>query len=110
MEFSPISYTKLPKASALSLDYLYRLERVAQFYNGSPFDSARYQTLARELRYTASERAALVQILTQQNKSLGSGEKTLANIKRLTEPGACAVVTGQQVGLFSGPAFTLYKV
>ena len=33
----------------------------------------------------------------------------MGNIQRLSEPETFAIVTGQQVGLFSGPTFTLYK-
>src|SRR5262249_45228270 len=32
------------------------------------------------------------------------------SLRRLAESGTVAVVTGQQVGLFSGPSYTLYKV
>jgi bacillithiol biosynthesis cysteine-adding enzyme BshC len=45
----------------------------------------------------------------RQNKAFGCGEATFENLQRLSEAGTCAVVTGQQVGLFSGPAFTIFK-
>jgi bacillithiol biosynthesis cysteine-adding enzyme BshC len=109
MEFAPIPYTQLPKTSALFLDYLYHFDRVAQFYNGSPFDPTSYKTLAGQVHLDANKRAELVKILTQQNEAFGCSEATSANIKRLSDPGTFAVVTGQQVGLLSGPAFTLYK-
>ncbi len=54
-------------------------------------------------------RGEVAAILERQNRAFGCAEPTLANIQRLSEAGTFAVVTGQQVGLFSGPAFTLYK-
>ncbi len=109
MECTCIPYSRVPKTSALYLDYLYHFDRVAQFYNGSPFDLASYQSVARQLGGFNRIPTELATVLTRQNEALGCGEATFANIRRLSEPGTFAVVTGQQVGLFSGPAFTLYK-
>ncbi|HEV2351925.1 MAG TPA: bacillithiol biosynthesis cysteine-adding enzyme BshC [Terriglobia bacterium] len=109
MELSSIAYSKLPKTSVLFLDYVSKFDRVAEFYSGSPYQSASYSTLANELKFGAEERERITEILTAQNKAFGSGAATFDNINRLSKPGTFAVVTGQQVGLFSGPAFTLYK-
>jgi len=46
--------------------------------------------------------------LRAQNQPLGPSAARAAGLAAL-EAGACAVVTGQQVGLFLGPLFTLYK-
>ena len=109
MESQCIPYTRVPKSSALLLDYLYHFDRVAQFYNGSPFDAESYRRLADDLKGLQRNRAELAAILERQNKAFGCAEPTLANIRRLNDPATFAVVTGQQVGLLSGPAFTLYK-
>lgn len=105
-----IRYTEVPRTSPLFLDYHYHYDRLAPFYNGSPFDLASYQAVAGSLPGSwSAERKALAEILERQNRAFGAGELTLANVRRLGEPGTFAVVTGQQVGLLSGPAFTLYK-
>ena len=109
MDGLSIPYTRVPNSSQLLLDYLYRFEQVAAFYTGSPFNPASYQDLANKLKFSYQDRRALVAILKRQNQAFGSAESTFANIQRLSEPGTFAVVTGQQVGLLSGPAFTLYK-
>jgi bacillithiol synthase len=109
MDSTSVSYTKLANASKLFLDYIHHFDNLAQFYNGSPFNPASYKALASQLRHGANDRAALLDILTRQSEAFGCGAATFENIERLRDPATFAVVTGQQVGLLSGPAFTLYK-
>jgi bacillithiol biosynthesis cysteine-adding enzyme BshC len=109
MDCLSIPYTRVPNSSQLLLDYLYRFEQVSAFYTGSAFNPASYRHLANELQASYRDRSELVAILRQQNKAFGSSELALTNIQRLSQPETFAVVTGQQVGLLSGPAFTLYK-
>jgi bacillithiol biosynthesis cysteine-adding enzyme BshC len=109
MELSSIAFSKLPKASALFRDYISQFDRVAQFYNGSPYQHSSYAALASQIQFGPEERAQITKILLEQNKTFGCGPATFDNINRLGRPGTFAVVTGQQVGLLSGPAFTLYK-
>jgi len=47
-------------------------------------------------------------VLLRQNRGWNAEPDALANIEKLRK-GACAIVSGQQVGLFLGPAYTLYK-
>ncbi len=109
MECSCIPYTRVPKSSALLVDYVYHFDRLAAFYNGSPFDPASYKAIAASLPNFPKSRREVTEILRRQNEAFGCDEPTLANLRRLSDPGTFAVVTGQQVGLLSGPAFTLYK-
>lgn len=109
MDCTSVSYSRVPKSSALYLDYLYDFERVAKFFSGSPFSISSYRDVAERLPGRSADRAALSEILEQQNRYFGSGEATFENVRRLAKPGTMAVVTGQQVGLLSGPVFTIYK-
>jgi len=65
--------------------------------------------VASQLSSFEKSREEICAILSRQNKAFGCGAATFENLQRLSQPGVCAVVTGQQVGLFSGPAFTIFK-
>jgi bacillithiol synthase len=109
MDSVSLSYSQVPKSSKLLVDYVERHENVDRFYDGSPFTAETYDRLKQQIKSFQTNRKALVDVLLRQNKAFGAGNETLENIQRLSDPETLAVVTGQQVGLFSGPAFTLYK-
>ncbi len=104
-----VPYTRVPKSSKLFLDYLYQFDRLGAFYSAPPFDPAGPQKIAGAIEIPAARRRELAEILDRQNRRWGCGAATLENIQKLADPGTVAVVTGQQAGLLSGPAFTLYK-
>lgn len=97
----------LPHQPKLLRDYLHSFERVSPFFHNKP-DLEGIRSVARSLDYPAERRAEMVAILRQQNELLGAGQATFASLTRL-EKGSVAVVSGQQVGLFSGPAYAVYK-
>src|SRR3984893_18736958 len=102
MQPACIRHTDLPGTSRLFTDFTYHFDRVARFYQHDPHDSASFAVAAREMDYPDDRRAAMVKALAAQN---GNSE----SLELLARPGTVAVVTGQQVGLFSGPAYTIYK-
>ena len=102
MEPACIRHTELPGTSRLFADFTYHFDRVARFYRHDPHNPASLIAAARELDYPEERRQAIVRNLAAQN---GQSE----SLSRLAQPGTVAVVTGQQVGLFSGPAYTIYK-
>lgn len=104
-----LSFEKIPKAPALLLDYLYHAEKVQSFFPGvSTLESSRLPEPEGPWPRLA-HRAALVETLKRQNRLWGASAKTMENLDRLAGDHCRAVVTGQQVGLFSGPAYTIYK-
>jgi bacillithiol biosynthesis cysteine-adding enzyme BshC len=102
MEPACIPHTDLPGTSRLFADFTYHYDRVARFYRHNPHDPAQIEAAVAELNYPDERRAAMVRALAAQN---GESE----SLRRLAQPGTVAIVTGQQVGLFSGPAYTVYK-
>ncbi len=109
MAAAGVAYDNLPKATPLFLDYVHQFERVQGYFAGPPNELASYHQVAAGVSNRAEERKELVDILTAQNRAFGGSEETLGNVRRLLDPSVLVVATGQQVGLFSGPALTLYK-
>src|SRR5216684_9317325 len=103
-----LPYSEIPHTNRLFTDFLSYSPSVKPFYPHSPHFSEWSKEQASSLRYDASRRERVSAILERQNAAWGAGSETLENINRLRR-GASAVVTGQQVGLFGGPMFSIYK-
>ena len=107
MECRSISPAELPGTSRLYSTFLSDFAAVKDFYIHPP-NAAGIEQAAREVRLDDSVRHAVVEVLRKQNRAFGGDDATARNLDRLRD-GAFAVVTGQQVGLFGGPAFSVYK-
>jgi uncharacterized protein YllA (UPF0747 family) len=86
----------------LFADVLYHPDKTVPFYRHPLRNPEAFQAAARQIEFSGERRAALIDALRVQNPQSPA-------LQRLAEPGTCAVVTGQQVGLFSGPCYTIYK-
>jgi len=109
MEPHRIPFTEIPKTSALFSDYVHDFSRVASFYAHDAFQPESFSRAAREASLEEARRTTVADVLAEQNNRLGGGPDTQKNIARLRSGQALAVVTGQQVGLFGGPAYSVYK-
>ncbi len=95
-------FTVLPGLSRLFTDYL--AGEAAGLYPVAPTGNS----WMHHHSIPITPNPALADVLEAQAHACHAGPASIANIARL-RTGARAVVTGQQVGLFGGPLYTLYK-
>jgi uncharacterized protein YllA (UPF0747 family) len=103
-----LPFSQIPHTTRIFRDFLSDYPKVQQFYPRSAYFDEWFKDEASTLRYDPERRQRVSAILERQNRSWGASEKTVENIARL-RAGASAVVTGQQVGLFGGPLFSIFK-
>jgi bacillithiol biosynthesis cysteine-adding enzyme BshC len=103
----PVSH--LPGVSRLFADYIESFEKLGAFYAVDYRSRAALLEQCERVAQRDYPRAAIAKILQRQNQQWGAGDTTLRQLTALAQPGSVAIVSGQQVGLFGGPLFTLYK-
>lgn len=112
MNFIPYSELQSEESgfSRLFIDYIDNYSHVKDFFVGDFRDKKVWESRLHAIAHRDINRSAIAQVLLNQNRDYHCGIKTLANIDLLLSDNTVAIVTGQQVGLFTGPLYTLYKV
>ena len=104
-----IPFRSIPHQSELFLNYLDLAPDALRFYHHPPkLEDMVYS--ARNLHLDGTfPRKEMASILRRQNENYGGDSATVCRINELEEPDSVAILTGQQVGLFTGPLYTIYK-
>ncbi|HYL14822.1 MAG TPA: bacillithiol biosynthesis cysteine-adding enzyme BshC [Terriglobales bacterium] len=108
MKTECLPFSQIPHTTQLFSDFLSYSPKVRRFYPRSPHFSEWLKQETAAIRYNNSRRQRVAEILERQNKTWGGTGKTSENIARFRN-GALVAVTGQQVGLFGGPLFSIFK-
>ena len=111
-------YNKLPNFSKLFLDYI--SENAEDYKKLKPFFNAHFRENegffkvidSKIQNYNANryfDKHLLIDILKRQNVTFKGTDKSATNIELLNSEETFAVVTGQQVGLYTGNLYTILK-
>jgi len=103
-----LPFSQIPHTTRLFTDFLAYSPKVQPFYPRSPHLTDWLKDESGALNYDSASRRRMAGLLERQNTTWGASSKTMENIARL-RAGAAALVTGQQVGLFGGPLFSIFK-
>lgn len=107
MKLDSVSFDELP-VNRLFRTYVSDFSELSGFFSKAPFEWSQQNG---ELKFKSGkvERNSLVDILHDINTRYGAHQKALEQIERLNDPDARVVVTGQQMVVFGGSVFLLFK-
>jgi bacillithiol synthase len=107
MECHCLSTAQVPHASHLYSTYINDFPKIGEYFAHAPtLDST--VSVAKALAVERALRSKVAEILRSQNRSFGADAAVEASLEQFAS-GAAAIVSGQQVGIFSGPSYTIYK-
>ncbi|PYS90661.1 MAG: bacillithiol biosynthesis cysteine-adding enzyme BshC [Acidobacteria bacterium] len=110
LRFEDLPFSSVPNQSKLFLDYLRDPNALKKYYPSAVANSVDLVSHVDEvLSNYLVDRNEICDVLEEQNRGFDGSERTLQNIEMLRSSDCVAVLTGQQVGLFTGPLYTIYK-
>lgn len=105
-----INFSDIPTHQNLFLDYMQEFENVKRFYGKNFRAVDQYLPLFQKLsEKERPNREMIHEIIKSQYNNPMSSKKTLQNIELLNSKKTIVVATGQQLGIFGGPLYTIYK-
>jgi bacillithiol biosynthesis cysteine-adding enzyme BshC len=110
MKSDCLDFRRLPGFNPLFLDFAYQFEKVESFYHFPTVDQKWLKQRAESVwASNRFPRSPLLSSLDTLNRRIGGSEAVFSNLRKLGDSDTLAVLTGQQVGLFGGPAYSVYK-
>ena len=103
-----LDLSAVPGLPRIYMDYVLDFDRVRDLYGRDYREAGSLSAGSGPRRTGLADREEVKEILRRQSKLYASDQTVQENIEILGE-GGCAVVTGQQIGLFCGPLYTIYK-
>lgn len=103
-----IPFEQLP-FSKLFNDYTKKKNSLKQFFETHPFSKGERDSYLESYKF-GGNREASVELLKSFNRQFDASDHTLQQIEKLRDENSIAVVTGQQLTLYGGPLFTVYKI
>jgi bacillithiol biosynthesis cysteine-adding enzyme BshC len=107
LEKHPLSWSVLPGTDAFTLSYLEGDPEVHRLFVGAPWNEAAVRARLAEVTARETPHREVADALLKLYPE-AAHPRMRAEIRSIRD-GAPVVITGQQPGLFGGPAFTLYK-
>ena len=105
-----LPFGSLPGQNPLFVDFAHHFETVRNFYHPPPLSEPELgQRLDRARRSCGVPRKPFAAALAKYNSTFHPGEPLARNLKAFESDDCVAVVTGQQVTLFGGPSYTVFK-
>ncbi len=105
-----LKFSDLPGQSNIYLDFLYEFENVEKYFS---FDVNKIDSIEYNCNKTLAEyngnREELFDILKAQYEGLQVSALTQKNLSLIKQNNTITITTGQQVGIFTGPLYTIYK-
>lgn len=102
------SFNSLPFTS-LFKNYIQQQDDILQFFSCNPLSDHELHNKINSFDFKG-DRSITVKLLSEYNQQFDAPPQTLNNIEKLADNNTLAVVTGQQLTLYGGPLFTIYKI
>lgn len=107
MDKSYCSFSQLPFSNLFST-YINDYQKLDSFFTGNPFDESDVKDrISRIPDY--SNRYKVVEAFSSYHAKLGITESQKSQLSKFADKETLAVVTGQQLGIYGGPLYTIYK-
>ncbi len=107
MEKNQCSFKQLPFSNLFST-YIHDYSKLKDFFSANPFDDS--EVLKRIERIPDyPNRNSVVEALSEYHSELGITDSQKDQLAKFSNQETLVVVTGQQLGMYGGPLFTVYK-